>query len=218
MAHLQPQTDRAVSAASNEFIWDIGGHTEIHRHITAPIVTALGAQRARRVLDLGCGNGAFTATLQTKGYTVTGLDHSRSGINLARRRWPSIEFAQHDIQSPLPEHYHGVFDAVVCVEVIEHLLLPRTLLENALSALRPGGSLILTTPYHGYFKNLALALTNKFDDHWHPLRDFGHVKFFSRRTITALFNEYHISNVRFMTVGRIRPFARSMLISGIKPV
>jgi hypothetical protein len=47
------------------------------------------------------------------------------------------------------------FDAVVCTEVIEHLCLPRMLSRFAASLLRPRGLLILSTPCHGYLKNLA---------------------------------------------------------------
>jgi len=103
------------------------------------------------------------------------------------------------------------------VEVIEHLLLPRRLVEAALSALRPGGLVVLTTPYHGYLKNLALALSNGFDAHWHPLRDFGHVKFFSRHTLLALLEEYGLRALRFSTAGRVPLLAKSMIVSGTAP-
>jgi hypothetical protein len=83
--------------------------------------------------------------------------------------------------------------------------------------LRPGGVLILSTPYHGYLKNLALAITDEFDDHWHPLRDFGHVKFFSRRTLVRLACESGFSVRQFMRVGRIPAFACSMILVAVKP-
>jgi 2-polyprenyl-6-hydroxyphenyl methylase/3-demethylubiquinone-9 3-methyltransferase len=39
----------------------------------------------------------------------------------------------------------------------------------------------VTTPYHGYVKNLALAVTGQLDRHWQPWRDGGHIKFFFAR-------------------------------------
>lgn len=217
MSTAKPKTDREASSSANEFVWDTDEHTEIHRFVGRPILKLLQEKGAVDVLDLGCGNGSFTSFLATSGYSVTGLDHSSSGVRIAAERHPNARFEQHDITLPIPDRYKNKFDAVVSTEVIEHLLLPRRLMENALSALRPGGILILTTPYHGYWKNLALALTGKFDSHWHPLRDYGHVKFFSKATILELFNEYSICNVRFDTVGRIPVFARSMIVSGTKP-
>ena len=168
------------------------------------------------MLDLGCGNGSFTSLLATQGYQTKGIDHSLSGVEIAKQHNENLEFEQHDITSPLNENYQSKYDAAISIEVIEHLLLPRKLLENAYSSLKPGGVFILTTPYHGYWKNLALALTNSFDEHWHPLRDYGHIKFFSKPTITSLFNEFEFQNIGFTTVGRIPPLARSMIIWGTK--
>lgn len=213
----KPKTDRETSSAANEFVWDTSEHTEIHRYIAKPITERLREYMAHEVLDLGCGNGSFSALMASAGFKVTGLDYSSSGIEIARAQHPEASFAQHDITQPLPAAHNGKYDAVVSTEVIEHLLLPRRLMDNAISALKPGGLLVLTTPYHGYWKNLALALTNKFDDHWHPLRDYGHIKFFSKATMLTLFSEYELQDIRFQTVGRIPALARSMIISAVKP-
>lgn len=213
----KPKTDRLVSAASSEFLWDTEEHTEVHKYITAPILAKLEQANVKNILDLGCGNGSFTSLLADKGYEATGVDHSLSGISIARKSNATLEFNQHDLTEPLPAVYKSQFDCVLSVEVIEHLLLPRSLLSNALYALKPGGLLILTTPYHGYWKNLALAITNHFDDHWHPLRDYGHIKFFSKNTLMHLTDEFGLENPEISTVGRIPLFARSMVFTGSKP-
>jgi 2-polyprenyl-3-methyl-5-hydroxy-6-metoxy-1,4-benzoquinol methylase len=69
----------------------------------------------------------------------------------------------------------------IATEVIEHLVRPRNLPRFAKQLLRPGGYLIISTPYHGYLKNLVLALSNKWDSHLTPLRDGGHIKLWSRK-------------------------------------
>lgn len=214
----KPKTDRGTVSAANEFIWDTSEHTEIHRFIHKPVISSLKKYNSKNVLDLGCGNGAFTGLLASEGFDVTGIDHSLSGVGIATQQHPDINFIQHDITSALDASYQQKFDAVVSVEVIEHLLLPRKLMENAAMALKPGGLFILTTPYHGYWKNLALAIANRYDSHWHPLRDYGHIKFFSRNTITSLFREYRFNDIRIQTVGRIPALARSMIISATKPL
>jgi 2-polyprenyl-6-hydroxyphenyl methylase/3-demethylubiquinone-9 3-methyltransferase len=213
----ETRTERSLSSASNEYVWDVAGEAGSHSYLL-PVVTAeLARVGARKVLDLGCGNGTLTARLQHEGYDMTGVDHSSSGIALARQQYPGIAFARHDLHDELPATHVSKYDAVVAVEVIEHLLLPRRLIAAATAALRPGGALIVTTPYHGYLKNLVLAVTNKFDDHWAPLRDYGHVKFFSRRTLTQLFGEYGYTSITFRTAGRVPVLAKSMVVTGIKP-
>jgi len=210
----ETKTDRQFSSASTEFVWDIDDDIEAHSYLFAPVAAELGHRGVRRVLDLGCGNGAFAGHLSDAGYEVTGLDHSSSGIARARKNYPRLPFARHDLAQPLPAEHMRKFDAVIAIEVIEHLLLPRSLMRAAVQALRPGGVLVVTTPYHGYLKNLALAITDAMDEHWHPLRDYGHVKFFSRRTLTLLFEEFGFSEIRFRTAGRIPALAKSMIVSG----
>jgi 2-polyprenyl-3-methyl-5-hydroxy-6-metoxy-1,4-benzoquinol methylase len=49
---------------------------------------------------------------------------------------------------------------------VEHLYAPRDLARNSFRLLKDGGMLILTTPYHGYMKNLVMAATGTMDQHW----------------------------------------------------
>jgi 2-polyprenyl-6-hydroxyphenyl methylase/3-demethylubiquinone-9 3-methyltransferase len=148
---------------------------------------------------------------------MRGLDASQSGIAIANAVHAEATFQIHRIGAALPAELHARFDAVISIEVIEHMLLPRDLIRTALEALAPGGLLIVSTPHHGYFKNLALALAGRFDEHWHPLRDFGHVKFFSKATLSALFQEFGLEGIGSCTVGRVPPFARSLVLFGRKP-
>jgi 2-polyprenyl-3-methyl-5-hydroxy-6-metoxy-1,4-benzoquinol methylase len=211
------RTDREQSLSADEFVWDTDGCTEAHDYVATPILAQLERAKAKDVLDLGCGNGSFSNVIAQKGYTVTGLDYSRSGIERAQKQYPGVQFGRHDLNEPLDREHHGRYDVVVAVEVIEHLLLPRKLLTAAAEALEPGGLFVMTTPFHGYWKNLALALTGKFDHHWHPLRDYGHVKFFSKATALELMGECGFTDLHFETVGRLPAFARSMVVSGRKP-
>lgn len=140
------------------------------------------------------------------------MDSPESGISVARRSYPGVPFVLHDIQFELPQTLRETFDAVISLEVVEHLLLPRNLFRRASEAVKPGGYLLLSTPYHGYLKNLALAVTNSFDSHWHPLRDFGHIKFFSKATLLDLAKEQGYECVKYKQVGRISALAKLMVL------
>ena len=80
-----------------------------------------------------------------------------------------------------------------------------------------GGTAILSTPYHGYWKNLALALTGRMDQHFTALWDHGHIKFWSMDTLGELLWEAGFVDVRFERVGRIPPLAKSMIAIARKP-
>lgn len=211
------KTDYSASIQSSEYVWDSEGTPKSHRYLLQPIERLLSLADAKIVADVGCGNGALAAALSRRGFHMAGFDSSQSGIAIASAEHPSIAFRTHDLQDPVPQDLTHRFDAVVAAEVIEHLLLPRQLIRCALELLKPAGLLVVTTPYHGYLKNLALALTNSFDRHWHPLRDYGHVKFFSRATLTQLFDESGFTGVTYQSVGRMALVAKSMIVSGRAP-
>lgn len=206
------KTDREKSLRAEEYLWDTDGSTEVHGFVWPELNKILLESGHRSLLDLGCGNGALTERFARFVPECVGVDFSRSGIEIARIKHPSAKFECASIVDPLPEMLRQRFDVVVAVEVIEHLLLPRQLFNRAKEALKPGGYLIVTTPYHGYLKNVALALAGKFDSHWHPLRDYGHVKFFSKATLAEAFREQGFIVDYFARVGRIAPFARSMIM------
>jgi 2-polyprenyl-6-hydroxyphenyl methylase/3-demethylubiquinone-9 3-methyltransferase len=71
---------------------------------------------------------------------------------------------------------------------------------------------MISTPYHGYFKNLALAISNKLDDHFTALWHGGHIKFWSRRTLTKLLTDNGFRVVGFSGIGRAPFLWKSMVI------
>ena len=116
--------------------WYAGLPRLIGRHLPPP-----GA----RVLDAGCGHGALVHLLHERGYRVTGVDTSEWIIEQARRHAPELadSFVHGDVASlPAGEP----FDAIVCLEVLEHIPEPVGVLREFHDRLAPGGRLIATTP------------------------------------------------------------------------
>jgi 2-polyprenyl-3-methyl-5-hydroxy-6-metoxy-1,4-benzoquinol methylase len=162
-------------------------------------------------LDLGCGNGSFSNFLADRGFEVVGIEESLSEIELAQQTYLNCQFIQgsiYDLQLPELEH---TFDLIVSAEDIEHLLLPRELPRVAKRFLKPGGHLIVTTPYHGYLKNLGLSLLGKMDSHFTVLWDGGHIKFFSVSTLKQLLISEGFSNPQFKFAGRLPYLWKSMI-------
>jgi 2-polyprenyl-3-methyl-5-hydroxy-6-metoxy-1,4-benzoquinol methylase len=144
---------------------------------------------------------------------------SEQGIAIARRAHPQGRFevlaADDGLLANLGEE---PFDLVVSTEVVEHLYAPRPYARGCLQALRPGGRFICTTPYHGYLKNLALALLGRWDAHANPLWDGGHIKLWSRATLAELLRETGFENIQFRGGGRVPWLWMTMIMSGDKPV
>jgi len=171
-----------------------------------------------RLLDLGCGNGALLATFAEAGWELVGVDASHSGITQARQHYPQVRFENadvcHDLTALFPPAY---FDAIVAVEVVEHLYDPRRFVRNCWRLLKPAGTLVLTTPYHGYLKNIAIAVSGKSDHHYNPLWDCGHIKFWSKRTITTLLEEAGFNAFAFACRGRLPLLWKDMIVRARKP-
>jgi len=202
---------------------DYGFHdcapSHMHRYFLPPIFELCGKVCAgMRVLDVGCGNGHTVGEFLRRGCRVVGVDLSESGIKLARETYPAARFeiqkADTNLLSRLSEE---PFDFIVSTEVVEHLYAPRAFAQGCFAALKPGGRFICTTPYHGYLKNLLIALMGKWDSHANPLWDGGHIKLWSRHTLTRLFVETGFTNIRFRGAGRLPWLWMTMVMSGDKP-
>lgn len=174
----------------------------------APIITQLASRyQPRTVLDAGCGNGALTAALTRRGYCVTGVDADAGGIEIAQALHPGIDFRVGTFTDEPP-----TVDLVISTEVIEHLYAPEELVAYAARALPPGGRFIISTPYHGYWKNLALSIAGKWDHHHGVDWSGGHVKFFSARTLAALLAKHGFTVTDFVGVGRFPYLWKSMIL------
>lgn len=177
---------------------------------------------ARRVCDLGCGNGRFALSLSQSGYEVVGVDGSRAGIDLARSMADAriCEFICANIDESLPGRILPVqapFDVVVSCDVIEHMFRPGTLIEVAYKLLRPTGTLVLATPYHGYIKNLAICVCDKWDAHHGVHWDGGHIKFFSVSTLRRMVLDHGFEDACFRFFGRMPYLWKNMICIAQKP-
>lgn len=120
----------------------------------------------------------------------------------------------HEIEDELPTELRDGFQVAISTEVIEHLYRPGMLFERATES--GATRMLLSTPYHGYVKNLAIAATNKFDHHWEAFRDGGHIKFFSVATLGVVAERHGWSIRDVQRVGRVRPLAKSMIVDLVR--
>lgn len=169
------------------------------------------------VFDLGCGTGGGAAALARHGYYVVGVDPSSDGIAKANVNYPDLPLNVGSAYDDLSREY-CTFNALISLEVVEHVYDPKAFISTVYDLVKPGGIAVMSTPYHGYLKNLALAALGKMDDHFMPLKEHGHIKFWSKSTLRTLLLDAGFDNIRFEYVGRIPVFAKSMIAVAQKPL
>lgn len=186
-----------------------------HQYLDGPILSLIDPKRNSKILDLGCGNGALVRLLVEKGFDAYGTDASIEGIKIAQESLPERFIIQDLAKDGLPKEFEPIpFNTVISTEVIEHLYDPRKFASFCKKILlrNGGGELIISTPYHGYFKNLVIALMGKWDDHTNPLFDGGHIKFWSKATLSKLLEEQGFTVTDFIGCGRFPYLWKSMII------
>src|SRR5215204_658206 len=106
-----------------EFEWraEGAGNGESGEKLTGVFVELVKKlEGVNSICDLGSGNGHISGRLAALGYAVTGVDASESGIQIARRAYPQVQFVDALINRELRAKL-GQFDLVMSSDVIEHL-------------------------------------------------------------------------------------------------
>ena len=151
-----------------------------------------------RVLDSGCGRGHFTYLLHNRRYRPIGIDLSPTAVELNRTDFPDITFEAVEGDRPVP-FLDGQFDAVWSSEVVEHVYDVHGMFAEYCRLLRPGGLIILTTPYHGLLKNVLLVAF-AFDRHFNV--EWQHIRFWSKHSLKFVGAAHNFVSVNWDHVGR----------------
>jgi len=189
--------------------------TPFWQYVRPIMHTLLTKDKNRCILDLGCGNGYFVNYLISQGYNAYGIDASQQGISIAKKTNPDRFFIQDLDDNRLPEEIRDLpFDTIISTEVIEHIYNPFTFMDLCKDVLSKnnGGEIIMSTPYHGYFKNLMLSVFNKWDKHTNAVAVGGHIKFWSRASLGQLLTQSGFTVTNFAGGGRMPYFWKSMVM------
>ena len=156
-------------------IWD----ADIERHSFHSYQNQLGIyvrlvekHAAQRVLDVGCAQGTLALILGERGRSVMAVDIRQPFLDYARTRYErgDVEFRAANI---FDRPDLGRFDLVFGNQIIEHLVYPVAFLQTLASYARPGGTLVVTTPNHGYFRSSLPSYAELGDPRAHEHRQFS---------------------------------------------
>jgi len=131
--------------------WDPGGEFRALHAINPPrleFVAARAPLAGRRVLDVGCGGGLLAEAMARAGALVTGIDAGARALAAARRHAErsglAIEYVETSAEA-LAEAGGGPFDVVTCMELVEHVPEPGSLIAACARLARPGGDVFFST-------------------------------------------------------------------------
>ncbi len=151
-----------------------------------------------RVLDLGCGDGAFAAALLAAGTTVTCADVAVGALERSAARAPDAQSVLLRDGEPLP-FGDDAFDLVWAGETLEHVADLTGLLAEVRRVLVPGGALVVTTPNLARLRVAAEALVGgPLESRLDPRAD--HLRFFTARTLRRVLDGAGFTNVRITPV------------------
>lgn len=147
-----------------------------------------------RLLDLGCGPGAFSAAARARGWATLGLDINAASVARCRARGLDVIGGAF----PHPALQGRTFDVVAMNDFLEHLADPLGALRLVRTLLAPDGVVFVSTPDVG---SLMAKLTGA---RWLHLKPNEHLVYFDRRTIRRALEMSGYRLVHAQSIGRIR--------------
>lgn len=127
----------------------------------------------RRVLDIGCAAGYLSEILLKRGYSVVSIDWPGTPHP------PTLEFSGSDLDRGGLSGVQGVFDYIICGDVLEHLRDPLRMLNDVRDRLAPEGVLVASFPNSGHWYFRWTVLRGRFPQHERGLFDGTHLRFYT---------------------------------------
>lgn len=139
-----------------------------------------------RVLDVGCGFGALGEVLVQNGAYVVGLDIEPFVIEVASQRMSEAYACDVTSSAPLPVDDGEPFDIILFADVLEHLYDPGAVLMRLKPLLAEDGRIVISVPNVASWPVRLGLLFGRFNYADTGILDYGHVRFFTKKTLRAL--------------------------------
>lgn len=206
---------------------DLGLHAQIAEKIQSSVPAGCS------VLDLGAGEGAMTARLVDMGYQVTAADKDKDNFKSVVGDFSQIDFDRPDEVAQFVKDHEGNFDAVLGIEVIEHVKDQWQYVRQLIQMAKPGGYILITTPNTtSWLSRLIFFVTGRFHQFSDVDLTYGHINPISSWELKLILHELgakeiqisgagtlpavYITGVNFPTISSLimlffRPFMRGSL-------
>lgn len=159
-----------------------------------------------RVLELGCGEGALSQRLADAGYDVLSTDMNKEGFQ-GETEFRQLDLSNTEQMAEFCAEFSNVskkFDAVLCVEVIEHMENPWQLVRDIASLARPGGIVLISTPNIGsWYSRGRFFLNGKFPFFYKEDSEYGHIHALSQTELELICHQAGLQVEKFMPGGTL---------------
>ena len=191
---------------------DTSSVTRLERNYSRQTITSKIPASASMILDVGCGDGWVAKTFLPKNKKVISMDISTANPIRVLKENPSENHA-----ALVADVFHlpfanNSFDAIIASEVIEHVYDPKLFVEKLIAVLKPGGKLILATPYNETIVYHLCVHCNKptpANAHLHSFNEKNIVRFLPKEGIgfqfEKLINNYALK-MRFYNLLKFLPY------------
>jgi 2-polyprenyl-3-methyl-5-hydroxy-6-metoxy-1,4-benzoquinol methylase len=154
----------------------------------------LGPGRQRRLLDVGAADGLLSRTMTEQGWRVTAIERDPALAHAGARHCERMVIADLDREWPTLD---APYAAIVCADVLEHLVDPLRVLTGLTGALEPDGVIVMSVPNVAHLWIRLLLLAGRFEYLDRGILDRSHLRFFTARSLRAMVADAGLVITRF---------------------
>jgi SAM-dependent methyltransferase len=179
---------------------DLGLHEQIAKKIQSEVPP--GA----KILDLGAGEGALSARLSDLGFQVTAADKDQDNFKCKQVKFSKINFDSPDEITEFVAQHEGAFDAVLGIEVIEHVQDQWQYVRQLMKMAKNDGLVLITTPNTAsWISRLLFFFTGRFHQFADGDLSYGHINPISPWELGLILNDLGAKNINISSAGTLPP-------------
>ena len=176
----------------------------LHEQIAAKVRGSVPAGSS--ILDFGAGEGALSLRLRDLGYEVTAVDLNREAFRATGVKFEQVDFDDRHALESFVERHDSAFDAVLGVEVIEHVQDQWTYVRQLIRMTRPGGIVVVTTPNtSSWLSRFLFFFTGQFSSFNEHGLTYGHINPISAWELELILTRCGLTSVSLASAGTLPP-------------
>jgi cyclopropane fatty-acyl-phospholipid synthase-like methyltransferase len=179
---------------------DLGMHEQIYAELSKLV------PQGAKILDLGCGEGALSQRLVDHGYKVFSVDKNPSYFKCVGSTFIEVDFDKPGQLDAFIAQHEESFDAVIGIEVIEHVENQWDYVRGLRRMCKTGGHLFVSTPNtQSWLSRLQFLRSGRFHQFSDPDLEYGHISPLTLWEADVIFRALHLTKIKSVGVGTLPP-------------